>query len=900
MTDIVAPGAHPSVVTWFTRLADRLADRLARDPWCGTPLVVRVDRAAVCDPEVVAAHVGGGAVAVGIDAEGRELLAFGPGTARPILEQASTLAEALATLRAAGSPLRFFPVEGAGADPRAPMAKLVLTGKGHALRRLAPQAPPEGGWEIDPPWILARAEWQARRAATQRSVARRWPDLAVIVRSSHASEDGWARSNAGAFLSVVVARGGEEDAVGRAIDRVFAQYRGAQPGDEVFLQGHLSNVSASGVAMTRHPDSGAPYLVVSFDASSGRTDVVTSGHGAFETAYVARTADLLELPSPVREAAAMAADLIRLLGEDGLDLELALSPEPQLLQVRPIARGGWAPELAEQDARVAAIVGEARQAYRARQAARGPGVVGTRPVYSSMTDWNPAEMIGRRPTALARSLYEHLITDRGWAAARAGVGYRDLRGTPLMVAFAGHAFIDVRASLGSFVPAAISDDVAAALVDAQLDKLRASPYLDDKVEFEVAETCARRGSVERLSALGLGAARAAAVNDALREVTLTALAGVDADVAALGRPTALRAAVPPQRELGAALEAAVAGAERFARLARCAFITTALLRDLVEAGALRASRAEHLLRTVRSVTFEMRACGSQVAAGERPFKALVQLFGHLRPGTYDLRVPRYDADPLRYLLPFASEPFAGEREPDFEPTLAEEAELARALASFGVPLAGRGFLTLLGQAVRGREEGKLVFTRPLGDALELIAGWGERCELSREQLAQLSLDAVRELMGRPVEEARSRGTHLAEVARQRLEAVCRVELPEVLVREADFDWHLAHRTRPSFITRRQVRAPAVAIDPDSAPCLDEVAGRVVLVEHADPGFDWLFSTRIAGLVTAYGGANSHIGVRCAELDVPAAIGVGQETFRRMLRTREVLLDCEGGRLVELG
>jgi phosphoenolpyruvate-protein kinase (PTS system EI component) len=71
----------------------------------------------------------------------------------------------------------------------------------------------------------------------------------------------------------------------------------------------------------------------------------------------------------------------------------------------------------------------------------------------------------------------------------------------------------------------------------------------------------------------------------------------------------------------------------------------------------------------------------------------------------------------------------------------------------------------------------------------------------------------------------------------------------------------------------------------------EIAGAVVCIENADPGFDWIFLRGIAGLVTKFGGANSHMAIRCAELGVPAAIGCGEQTFDRVVRAGRVELDC---------
>ena len=54
---------------------------------------------------------------------------------------------------------------------------------------------------------------------------------------------------------------------------------------------------------------------------------------------------------------------------------------------------------------------------------------------------------------------------------------------------------------------------------------------------------------------------------------------------------------------------------------------------------------------------------------------------------------------------------------------------------------------------------------------------------------------------------------------------------------------------------------------------------------------WIFSHDILGLITQYGGANSHMAIRCAEFGLPAAIGCGERTFELMASARQVELNC---------
>ena len=65
-----------------------------------------------------------------------------------------------------------------------------------------------------------------------------------------------------------------------------------------------------------------------------------------------------------------------------------------------------------------------------------------------------------------------------------------------------------------------------------------------------------------------------------------------------------------------------------------------------------------------------------------------------------------------------------------------------------------------------------------------------------------------------------------------------------------------------------------------------------MIENADPGYDWIFSLEIIGLVTQYGGSNSHMAIRAAEMNLPSAIGVGDKLFEALCKSSKVFLNCE--------
>ena len=89
-----------------------------------------------------------------------------------------------------------------------------------------------------------------------------------------------------------------------------------------------------------------------------------------------------------------------------------------------------------------------------------------------MPDWNPVEMIGRAPRALAASLYQALITDQVWSRARDIMGYSTPIGQPLMVMLAGQPYIDVQLSFHSFLPKSINPIIGSKLVNHWLNHLK--------------------------------------------------------------------------------------------------------------------------------------------------------------------------------------------------------------------------------------------------------------------------------------------------------------------------------------------------------------------------------------------------------------------------------------------
>lgn len=756
------------------------------------------------------------------------------------------------------------------------------------------------------------AEWRSQPDVWFGRIAQQFGSEAVIVRSSAWDEDGSTWGQAGQYASVPGVGADDREALTDAVDTVVASYEkgGEQIAnrDEIIVQRMLVNTVMSGVLFTQDLNTGAPYYVINYDDQSGRTDTVTSGAGEYSnrTLYLHRGA-IEAVRSPRFQAlVAAVSDLEAVTGNPFLDVEFALDADfvPYLLQVRLITtRANWNRALARRVDQ--ALLGV--QEFVRRRFQPLPGVLGARSVFGQMPDWNPAEMIGRAPRRLASSLYRKVITDDAWRDARQEMGYAVPEGHPLMVLLAGQPYVDVRLSFHSYLPATLDAAIGEKLVNAWLERLVAYPHLHDKVEFEVAITAYSFDFSERVDSLipdVLSPDELAKFETTLRSLTREHVTGLRSGLeSSLARIKALEQ-LDVERDLASADRSPLAlrsllercvrlGTVPFSILARHGFIARSLLLSLVSKGVFSAEDANRFGKSIRTVASEIVADMRRFAEGRLDRDSFMAQYGHLRPGTYDILSPRYDQ--ALEIFSGVQAPVADGGDSVIEVSERQRRDIDRLLAEHGFDgVSAVRLLNYLREAPAAREHAKFVFTRTLSDVLELTARYGEDVGLSRDELSHLAIDDVLEVdvesAPYAVEERLRDGARRGAEAHATTRAV---RLPQLLFDEAGVHVVPFQISHPNFITHNVVRGTCVRLRADDVS-VPELEGRVVLIEGADPGFDWIFAHRIGGLVTAFGGANSHMAIRCAEFGIPAAIGCGEQVFERVSAVGGVELNCGEG------
>jgi len=454
--------------------------------------------------------------------------------------------------------------------------------------------------------------------------------------------------------------------------------------------------------------------------------------------------------------------------------------------------------------------------------------------------------------------------------------------------------------------------LAQPIVDAWLDRLDAHPELHDKVEFEVASTVLDFAFdvqfPERYPDL-LSPDQFSRYRDTLRNLTLACLDLTEAGSLARASRSVSRLDQEECRlpaDVGAALRLDQARADLkrcrelgtipFSVLARHAFIAESLLRSASACGAISQERVRSFKRSVRTVMHDFVARMYEVHAGVASRQAFLERYGHLRPGTYDILSLRYDQRPDLFSEALVPSPPRG-REP-FEPSAGERAALDALLAEIGSGLGAEGLFEYAARAIAGREYGKFVFTRVLSGVLENLAAWGAELGLDRESLSWLRIEDILTDQGRIQCPARH-FADLVEHGRERQRVGSEVKLGSIVRGVRDVYVVPRQRSTPNFVSDRRICGPVSVVD--STTTMDSaLAGRIVCIENADPGFDWIFSKNIDGLVTMYGGANSHMAIRSAELGLTAAIGCGEQIYGRVVSAGAVEIDARSKVIRPLG
>ena len=455
----------------------------------------------------------------------------------------------------------------------------------------------------------------------------------------------------------------------------------------------------------------------------------------------------------------------------------------------------------------------------------------------------------------------------------------------------GLPYIDVRVSFNSFIPSELDEKLAGKLVDYYINKLNKNPSLHDKVEFSVVHSCYTFDIDKRLSTLKEEGFTNNEILDLkkvsskdYKKIINPTVGLLKTDSQKIFTLNELRSRVL-NSDLGIIekiywlLEHTKRyGTLPFAGLARSGFIAIQLLQSLVDINIFSESDYHLFLSSLSTVTGQLSKDRNNLDKIE-----FLKKYGHLRPGTYDIQNSRYDENPDLYFDWENKKTSENNTDKEFKLSLPKMREIVSNLKTHSMGNDAVEFLNFIQKGIEEREKSKFNFTRNISDILKLIKVFGERYNFAIEDLAYADINSFKELFicsYDPKEHIQKS----IEAGKELYEKTLKINLPPLITKPDDIWSFELPKTVPNFITQKSITA---RVSKDLKH--DEIIGKIVCIKNADPGFDWLFSYPIAGFITAWGGANSHMAIRANELSLPAVIGLGEPSLKNICLQRNYLL-----------
>ena len=330
------------------------------------------------------------------------------------------------------------------------------------------------------------------------------------------------------------------------------------------------------------------------------------------------------------------------------------------------------------------------------------------------------------------------------------------------------------------------------------------------------------------------------------------------------------------------------GAIPFSSMARLAFISSILMRGLKDDSNLTPDSINDFLTSIQTVLSEFKQDVINLNRNRLTTKIFLKKYGHLRPGTYDITIPRYENNQtIFHKINFQHET----KKKKFE---FDESKIKRILKQHKLKFEKINFIEFVQQTLIQREKLKFEFTKNLSQAIELIAMGSKKLDFSREEISNLSLSDIFKFNKYPPKKFRKylqkKIFHNYKI--KKLSSY--LSLPPIIFSEDDFEIIQYHTTVPNYITKNVVTEDVVFLN--SYRDIPNIDSKIVVIENADPGFDWIFTKNPKGLITKYGGIASHMAIRCGEIDMPAVIGCGEILFEKLKIAKRISIDCKNEKI----
>ena len=748
--------------------------------------------------------------------------------------------------------------------------------------------------KIEKMYFFSVKEWKNNKENVLNKIQKEFESY-IVIRSSAKGEDSINESQAGKFKTVLNINSRKRNIISKAISEVISSYGLKKNADQVLIQKQTLNSITSGVIFTKTLSSNSPYYVINYE-DGHLTDSVTKGKISNVIKIHNKTENKI-IPKKWKKLIDAIKEIEDISKNYKLDIEFAITKkEIVIFQVRPLTTQNKINEKQVSQHVKNEIISNVKKFQKMKNNKT------KKLIFSNMTDWNPAEIIGEKPKELEYSLYDYLIMKQSWNAGRNVLGYNNIK-EPLMERFSGKPYVNVGTSFQSLIPKKINLKFQKKMLSYFFDKLEKNPEIHDKVEFEILFTCYDFSIKKRLHEMkeyGLTNYDIKKITKQLVEFTNNVIEKTpellknmknEFEILELKR---LEKNKNKNKRYDEKLNDAIEllkdcrdfGTTNFSMVARLAFIATILLKTISDVSKIKKEIIEQINNSISTPVTDFQNDLIRLKLKKISKSEFLEKYGHLRPGTYDITIQRYDD------MPELLDDFDSIEVKRIAQTKKNKLskEFSYILKKHGLVFSNISFLEFISQTISLREKAKFEFSKSLSDSIELIASAGENIGFTRNDLSYLALNDILKFKKLDLVDLKNKWTEKIKINKDKFWKNEFVELPPIIFSKDEFNVIPHYIARPNYITKKKILSNIVNID--EVKKSSDINSKIILIDNADPGYDWIFSKKPSGLITKYGGVASHMAIRCSELELPAAIGCGEILFNKLKTISKINLDCK--------
>ena len=435
-----------------------------------------------------------------------------------------------------------------------------------------------------------------------------------------------------------------------------------------------------------------------------------------------------------------------------------------------------------------------------------------------------------------------------------------------MELFNNVAYINVNHSLNSFLTRSLQKESCEEIINYQLNKLKENPHLHDSIEFDISRSSYVLDTVEEFSKEYKNIISPSEIikwhNDLIQIDTQNKSTLEKNKKIILSTFSKLDKSFEYSKKENIKLIRDTM-ALPFTHHSRLGFVYFAQLNSLLKKEVITEDQKKLLLLSVNSISTKMKADAYEVKIGKKTLEDFLDVYGHIRAGNYNLL-----SSNLKNNLNFTESLINNSQQPLEDNILPKDiyTNIEKYFMINEIPLEASAWIDMFQEGISTRENSKFYYTKGIDGILNEV---GEKNTSDRELFDLLDIEFNEE-----------------STSDMRL---MNVLMPDSITSSEDFYFYEEMSKNGNYIGQGTVIGDVLLID-NEANRPNNLENKIVVIPAADPGWDWIFNYKIKSLVTKYGGPNSHMAIRCAEHNIPAILGVGENNFTVISNSKSLEID----------